>query len=511
MTTTSATNTAYKTLSKAMYNAALLGSTAALLGWEQETYMPNGGREHRANQLAQLAGMTHKMITAAEIGELLSTSEADASLAGEPTSESAVNLREWRRAYDRATKLPQSLVEEITKTQSLSQGEWAKARAESDFSRFQPWLEKILDLTRQKAECYGYPSDGEPYDALLEEYEPGATAAQIERIFTPLRDRLTPFVAEIAASTSKPAGVLHEIQIPKEDQKALSRFVSESLGFDFGRGRIDETTHPFCSTVGIGDTRITTRYRDDNFADALGSTMHETGHAIYEQGLRGECFGMPMGSTVSLGIHESQSRMWENQVGRSIAFWEWFAPHAKRILGVPALDAFTAERMYRDANIVEPSYIRVEADEATYNMHIMLRFELERALLRGDLSVKDLPAAWNRKFKEYLGIDVPDDRRGCLQDVHWAFGLMGYFPTYTLGNLYSAQFFETIKEQIPDLDDQFRRGEFSDLKSWLNQHIHRQGMRYHAGDLCTHLTGKELGADPLMRHLEGKLRPIYGI
>lgn len=511
MTTTNATGTAYETLCKKMYDAALLNSTAAVLGWEQETYMPDGGRGHRAAQLSQLAGMTHEMFTSSEIGDLLGACEDDNALTSDPVSESAVNLREWRRSYDRATKLPQALVEEITKTQSLSQGEWAKARSESDFKRFQPWLEKILDLMIQKAECLGYPDGGEPYDALLEEYEPGMTAAEVESIFTPLRERLAPFVAEIAAAPRHPDGKLHEVKVPVEKQRELARFISSAFGFNFDCGRIDETTHPFCSGLGVGDTRITTRYREDNFPDALGSTMHETGHAIYEQGVRGECFGTPMGSTVSLGIHESQSRMWENQVGRSRAFWEWAAPHVKRILGAPDLEAFSVDAMYADSNIVRPSYIRVESDEATYNLHIMLRFQLERALLDKSLAAADVPAAWNETFKQFLGIDVPDDRRGCLQDVHWSFGLVGYFPTYTLGNLYAAQFFETIREQIPTLDDQFRKGEFGELKSWLNEHIHQQGMRYRAADLCVHLTGRELSADPLMRHLEGKLRPIYGL
>jgi carboxypeptidase Taq len=511
MSTTTDTQTAYEKLSQKMYGAALLESTAAILGWEQETYMPDGARGHRAGQLSQLAGMIHEMTVQPEIGDLIAACEQDAALHADPISEQAVNIREWRRVYDRATKLPQSLVEEITKTQSLAQGEWAKARKDSDFPRFQPYLEKIMELMRQKAECYGYPADGEPYDALLEDYEPGATAKEIESIFVPLREKLAPLIAEIAGSTNKPTGALHKVAVPKAKQKELSKFVSKSLGFDFSIGRLDETTHPFCSGIGPGDTRLTTRFRDDNFPDALSSTMHETGHGLYEQGLRGECFGTPMGKSISLGIHESQSRMWENQVGRSEAFWSWFAPQVKQLLGVAELERFTAAEMFRDANMVEPSFIRVESDEATYNLHIMLRFELERALLRGDLKPADLPGVWNERFQAYLGVEVPDDRRGCLQDVHWAFGLVGYFPTYTLGNLYSAQLFEKISEDIPTLQDQFRQGEFAELLTWLREHIHHHGQRYRAKDLCKHVTGKELSAEPLLRHLEGKLRPVYGI
>jgi carboxypeptidase Taq len=245
--------------------------------------------------------------------------------------------------------------------------------------------------------------------------------------------------------------------------------------------------------------------------------MHEAGHGLYEQGLPKSgalngvpLFGTPLSSSISLGIHESQSRMWENLVGRSRAFWEWALPHAKKIMG-PALESYSVEDLYRAVNIVTPSYIRVEADEATYNLHIMLRFQIERALLAGDLEARDVPGVWNRTFNEYLGIDVPDDRRGCLQDVHWSFGLIGYFPTYTLGNLYAAQFWETIRGQISDLEQQIKRGEFGALKSWLNQNIHAHGKRYRAADLCKMVTGKPLSADPLMRHLEGKLRPIYGV
>jgi carboxypeptidase Taq len=276
--------------------------------------------------------------------------------------------------------------------------------------------------------------------------------------------------------------------------------------------------------MGPGDTRLTTRYRDEKFTDALYGTMHEAGHGLYEQGLPkaaplstitgngsiGSLFGTPLSQSISLGIHESQSRMWENLVGRSRAFWEWALPHARQMMG-EGLAPYSVDDLYRAVNIVNPSYIRVEADEATYNLHVMLRFEMERALISGSLAVADVPATWNRKFKDYLGIDVPDDRRGCLQDVHWSFGLIGYFPTYTLGNLYAAQLWETIRGQITDIEKQIARGEFTQLKSWLNQNIHSHGRRYRAADLCKMVTAKPLSADPLMRHLEGKLRPVYGL
>jgi carboxypeptidase Taq len=289
------------------------------------------------------------------------------------------------------------------------------------------------------------------------------------------------------------------------------------LGFDLSAGRLDVTTHPFCSGFAPGDTRLTTRYRDEKFTDALYGTMHEAGHGLYEQGLpksaqgkKPAYFGQPLGEAISLGIHESQSRMWENFVGRSKPFWKWAHPLIVKNLS-KKFDKWGAKDFYAATNTVNPSFIRVEADEGTYNMHVMIRFEIERALLNGQMSVKDVPAEWNKRYKDYLGVKVPDDRRGCLQDVHWSFGLIGYFPTYTLGNLYAAQLWETINEAIPDLNKQIAKGKFLELKTWLNENIHRHGRRYMAADLCKKVTGKELSADPLMRHLTEKAEAVYGI
>jgi carboxypeptidase Taq len=276
-------------------------------------------------------------------------------------------------------------------------------------------------------------------------------------------------------------------------------------------GRLDVTTHPFCSGLAPGDTRLTTRYREGRFTDALFGTMHEMGHGLYEQGLpKHEHFGTPLADAVSLGIHESQSRMWENFVGRSRPFWRWALPRARKVFGRP-FARVTLDGIYRAVNIVTPSLIRVEADECTYNLHIMVRFELERALLSGALPVKDLPGEWNRRYKEYLGVKVPDDRRGCLQDVHWSFGLVGYFPTYTLGNLYAAQFWERINRDIPGLNVQLARGRFDALRGWLNRNIHAHGRRYRAGELCERVTGRPLDAQPLLTHLETKLGEVYGL
>jgi carboxypeptidase Taq len=501
---------AYDRLIDRFHEVDLLYGTEALLGWDQEVFMPKGGVEYRSRQLAQIARLRHERFTDPAVGQLLAECESDGDLTSDPLAPAAVNVREIRREYDRRTKLPAALVEEEAKLSSIAQHEWADARKASDFARFRPWLEKIIGLMRRKAECYGWAEGGEPWDALAEDYEPGCTAADVERVFGPLRDRLQSLLSEIIGSSTRPDNRFNELALPVAQQRAFVGAVAERIGFDFGRGRLDVSTHPFCSGTHCNDVRLTTRFHAENVNDALGSTMHESGHGIYEQGLPFEHVGTPMGWSVSLGIHESQSRMWENQVGRSRAFWTWCRPTLTEFFGNAAA-GLSIDDVYGAANIVKPDFIRVEADEATYNMHIMVRFEIERAIMCGDLDVDDIPAVWNEKYKQYLGLDVPDDRRGCLQDIHWSMASMGYFPTYTLGNLYCAQFFEAALEQMPDLYEQFASGEFGALKRWLNEKIHAQGQRYRAADLCVQVTGKPLSADPLMRHLEGKLRPLYGI
>ncbi|MEX2219578.1 MAG: carboxypeptidase M32 [Phycisphaerales bacterium] len=523
------TESPYVALCRLAREAATLNSVASLLNWDQETYMPHGAAAHRSEEQALVASLVHERRTNPRVGELIAACEADATLTRDPASPTAAAVREFRRDYDLATKLPRELVAELARTGSQAQEVWKDAREKSDFNLFAPMLEKMFDLSRQKADCYGVPKGGERYDALLNEYEPGMTAREVEGVFKPLQQRLAAFIAEISRG-KRPSDAPLKVKVDADKQHKFGLFILEAMGFDLHAGRLDVTTHPFCSGMAPGDTRLTTRYRDEKFTDALYGTMHEAGHGLYEQGLpktarltlssstgvppvsNGDLtlFGNPLADSISLGIHESQSRMWENLVGRSRGFWEWALPHAKRMLG-PALDPYSPDDLYRAVNLVTPSYIRVEADEATYNLHVMLRFEMERALLAGDLKPRDLPGVWCKRFKELLGVDVPDDRRGCLQDVHWSFGLIGYFPTYTLGNLYAAQLWETIRGQIGDLDRQIARGEFKGLKAWLNTNIHAHGKRYRAADLCRMLTGKPLTADPFMRYLEGKLRPIYGV
>ncbi len=502
--------TPYEQLMRLVREASLLGSTGSILSWDQEVMMPPKGVELRSEQLAQIAKMTHEMATSRRIGELLRECERDARLMKD--SVAAANVRWSRHDYDRRTKLPVELVEEEAKLASLGQHIWADARKESNFAKFRPHLEKIVDMLRRKAKCYGWArgGGGEAWDALAEDYEPGCTAKEVALIFTPLRERLQNLLDDIRRSKKKVGNAINEARIPMEKQREFVTQIARGIGFDFDRGRLDTSTHPFCGGSHCNDVRLTTRYRDNDTLEALGSVMHECGHGIYEQGLLFKHFGTPMGNSISLGIHESQSRMWENQVGRSREFWRWATPIARKTLGKD-IAKISAEENYAAANRVKPDFIRVEADEATYNMHIMIRFELERAIIAGDLAVKDIPGEWNKRYKEYLGLKVPDDRRGCLQDVHWSMTAMGYFPTYTLGNLYCAQFFEQAMADMPNLRKNFAKGEFSELKTWLNENIHQHGRRYGAAELCKRITGKPLSADPLLRHLEGKLRPLYGV
>ena len=368
-----------------------LTAVGSLLNWDQETYMPPAAAGNRAEQASMVAAIVHERKTSKRVGDLIAACESDKSLTGDPTSPTAAAVREFRRDYDLATKLPNDLVAELAKVGSQAQEVWKEARQKSDFKLFAPWLEKMIALVRKKADCYGVAKGGERYDALLNEYEPGATAREIEAIFKPLRGRLASFIAEIAKSKKKPSDAPLLVKIEADRQHKFGQFVLGAMGFDLKGGRLDVTTHPFCSEIGPGDVRLTTRYRDEKFTDALYGTMHEAGHGLYEQGLPKNgslngipLFGTPLSSAISLGIHESQSRMWENLVGRSRAFWEWALPHAKQILG-PALEPYSVDDLYRAANIVNPSYIRVEADEATYNLHVMLRFQIER---------RSWPARW---------------------------------------------------------------------------------------------------------------------
>jgi carboxypeptidase Taq len=486
---------------------SLLGSCSSVLGWDERTYMPREGSAYRSEQMALLARLSHEMLTVPRIGRLLNELEGQ-DLVKQADNPAAVNVREIRRVYDRAVKLPKRLVEELARTTTQAQGVWQEARAKNDFPAFRPWLEKIVGLKQEEAKAIGFAES--PYDALLDEYEPGATTREVSQVFAALRKDLTPLLGEILASRKSPRRDLLHREFPIDKQQEFGREAAQAIGFDFDAGRLDTTTHPFCSGIGPGDCRITTRYNPRFFNESFFGILHEAGHGIYEQGLDHEHFGTPMGSPASLGIHESQSRLWENQVGRGKPFWEQFYPRARKAFP-DALRRVSLDDFLFAINDVQPSFIRVEADEATYNLHIILRFELEQALVGGDLKPVDVPGAWNEKFHRSFGLTPPTDVQGCLQDIHWSMGGMGYFPTYTLGNLYAAQFMDRARRDESGLEDDFRRGEFGRLKNWLNERIHRQGQRWRAPELCRHVTGKELSHKPLLTYLQGKYAPYYGV
>jgi carboxypeptidase Taq len=498
---------AYADLIRRVRDAGLLASCAGVLGWDERTYMPRAGAGHRGEQMALLARLAHEMLTDPRIGELLAAVESS-KLIQDAESDAAANVREVRRTFDRATKLPKELVEELARITTQAQGVWQEARQTSKFGPFLPWLEKIVALKRQEAAAVGYTDH--PYDALLDEYEPGAKTADVRRLFADLLAGLVPIVETIVGSGKHPDRDLLHRDFPTDRQALFAQTAAAAIGFDFDAGRLDTTTHPFCSGIGPGDCRITTRYNPRFFNEAFFGVLHEAGHGLYEQNLPTNQHGTPLGMAASLGIHESQSRLWENQVGRSGPFWEHFFPRARQTFPAALRDVSPDAWLFA-VNDVQPSHIRVEADEATYNLHIIVRFELEQGLMSGELAPAELPAAWNERFRQTLGLTPPDDARGCLQDIHWSFGGFGYFPTYTLGNLYAAQFMAAARRDNPGLEDDFRRGDFGRLKGWLASNIHRHGQRYRANDLCRRVTRQPLDHRPFLTYLRDKYRPFYGL
>jgi carboxypeptidase Taq len=526
---------AYERLIQRARELKVLASCSALLEWDEQTYMPMGGSTHRAEQLGHLAGLHHERATDPQIGDMLAIVESS-DLAADPDADSAVNIREIRRSYDRFSKLPRDLAEALARTTSLAQQEWIAARHDSSFGRFRPWLDRILHLKREEGTCLSSTlSDGSKasgpnddgnfvYDPLLDEYEPGARSAELAVLFAALRDELVPLAQTIADASTKRSrdeggfaggtaghgdAILKRVY-PLERQKFFGEAVASSVGFDFQKGRLDVTAHPFCTGIGPGDTRITTRYDEHQFGDAFFGILHEVGHALYEQGLPGKHFGTPIGAAVSMGVHESQSRLWENAVGRSRAFWTYWFPLASRVFH-QALHDVDLDRFLIAINNVAPTSIRVQADEVTYNLHIIVRFELEMAMLNDQIATSDLPDAWRQKYAELLCISPSSDAEGCLQDIHWSAGLFGYFPTYTLGNLYAAQLFDKARTDLSNLDSSFARGDFGELLHWLRHNVHRHGQRYRPVPLIERATGAKLDHRCLIAALKHKYGELYGI
>lgn len=477
---------------------ARYGAALGLLGWDEEVNMPPKAQAYRGEVNAQLATDLHKKFTSKEFVRLVKELHEPSNY--EKLSEDdKINVRETWRDLEKATKVPSEFVEEMAKLTSQAFSVWVEARKQSDFKLYQPVLEKIVGMKKKEVELVGYKDS--PYDALLDDYEPGLTAKKVEELFTPLSKSLAALIGQIKG---RPMPRLPEGNYPIPIQKQLNEEIARMLGYDLAAGRLDESAHPFTTGFGPRDVRITTRYDEKDFWGGIGSTIHETGHALYEQGLPEEHFGTPVGETVSLGIHESQSRLWENLVGRSREFSTTLNTLLVKYFGESAIK-FSPEELYLWLNRIQPGFIRVEADEVTYNLHIVLRFEIEKALMEGEIKVADLPAIWNEKMKKYLGVDVPDDAQGVLQDVHWSHGLIGYFPTYCLGNIYAAQLFNKAEADIPDLKKKFEKGEFDDLLKWLRKNIHQAGGHYHAQELIKKVTGEGLNSAHLIKHLEDRV------
>jgi len=483
-----------------------LNAASSVLAWDQQVLMPPGGAEGRAAQLATLSSLAHTKFTSDEMGEALEAARQETDKLDADSDEARL-VSEVGREYDKQRKVTAEWVAEFSRTTSLAHQTWQKAKADSDFGAFAPQLKPIFKLRRDYADFFK-PYD-HVYDPLLDDFEPGMKAAQVQEIFDDLRTHQVALVQAIADAGPTDGSMLH-LHYPEAEQWAFGEAVIREFGYDFERGRQDKSAHPFTTSFGINDVRITTRFMEDFLPSALFATLHEAGHAMYEQGVKPDLARTPLADGASLAIHESQSRLWENLVGRSWPFWVRFYGRLQETF--PAqLGGVSLETFYRAINKVEPSLIRVEADEATYNLHIMLRFELEKALMEDNLPVDDLPAVWNDKMQEYLGITPPNDAQGVLQDVHWSAGLVGYFPTYALGNLVACQWWERIAEAIPDIEKQVEAGKFDELLGWLRTNIHQHGRKFKPTELIERITGGGLSAEPYLSYLRTKFGGIYGL
>ena len=484
-----------------------LEAAGGVLGWDQQTYMPPGGAQGRAMQLATLGRVAHEQLVSDDMGAALEAAESEVE-GLDPDSDEVRTVRKARREFDKARRVPSEWVAEFRRVTALAHQVWEKARAEADFRQFQEPLEEIVQLRRDYADFFA-PFD-HVYDPLLDDFEPGMKMAEVKAVFDELRPAQVSLVRDIV-DRGRPVDDSVVCQhFDEQKQWDFGIEVANALGYDLERGRQDKSVHPFTSGFGTGDVRITTRFDTGFLNTALFGTMHEAGHAMYEQGVDPEFDRTPLGITASLAVHESQSRMWENLVGRSRAFWVGFYERLQEVFP-DQLGQVDLETFYRAANKVKPSLIRVEADEATYNLHIMLRFELEIAMMEGTLEVGDLPEAWNSKFEEFLGLVPPDDAVGVLQDIHWSGGMIGYFPTYALGNLVAAQLWGKINEDIPDLESRIEMGEFGALLDWLRENVHRHGSKFEPVELLTKVTGSGLTAKPYLRYLREKFGDIYGL
>ena len=484
-----------------------LRRAAAVLNWDQATYMPSGGAEARGRQLALLSRLAHERLTDPNVGRLLESLAPWAETQATDSNAAAL-VRVTRRDYARATRVPSAFIERLSEHTAATYHEWQRARPANDFAAVRPGLETTVELSRELAAFH--PGYAHPYDALIDRAEDGMTVGAVRSLFNELRAGLVPLIEAIRDRPQGDDGCLTG-DFPESVQQAFGEKVIRAFGYDYDRGRQDKTAHPFMVKLGRGDVRITTRYRPDYLADGLFSTMHEAGHALYEQGIDDALDGTPLFRGTTSGVHESQSRLWENLVGRSLPFWRHWYPQLKAAFP-SALDGADVETFYRAINKVVPSLVRTRADEVTYNLHVMLRFDLELELLEGKLAVADLPEAWRARMQSDLGVTPPDDRDGVLQDVHWYDGVVGgAFQSYTLGNIMSAQFFAAARRDLANLDDQIGAGEFEPLRTWLTERIYRHGRKFTAPEIMQRATGEPLSVAPYLAYLNTKYGALYGL
>jgi carboxypeptidase Taq len=495
--------TKYEEYREKMKKVADVQFASALLNWDQETYMPPKGARFRAQQLSTLAGISHELATAPELGKLLDELSNDQSL----TEKERRNIRQSLKNFRDNQKYSTAFVQEMSRTISETFQAWQQAKSSGDFSIYAPHLKKLVALKRKEAEILGYKEH--PYDALLDIYEPGARTRDLETLFSDVREKLVRFVKKIADKKQNRDDFMF-LTYDKDKQWDFGLELLKQIGYDFEGGRQDVSSHPFTTNFSMEDVRVTTRTNENDLNEMIWSCIHEGGHALYEQGLLPEEYGLPSGEYISLGIHESQSRLWENNVGRGLPFWQANYPRLKQLFP-ENLANVSVEDFYKAMNIVQPSLIRTSADELTYHFHVLIRFEIEKELIEGKLEVEELPAYWNSRYKEYLGLDVPNDTVGVLQDIHWSHGSFGYFPTYSLGSFYAAQFYEKASEEIPGLEQEISEGNCSSLLEWLREKVHQHGKFYTAEELCVSITGKKLDFTHFMNYAEKKYGKLYNL
>lgn len=502
-------NKNYDELQKISKHTRVLQSVSHLLEWDGETYMPAGASTSRSEQLETMAGIIHKEKTgkkfADALGKLIDI-KSGKTLAKLPEEQKSA-LREWRRDYLKAKALPRKFVEEWAKLTAQAMSVWREAKKANTFQHFAPFLDRLIVMARKKADLLGYQEH--PYDALLDEYEPGLTSKEIGKLFGHLRIAIVDLLKKITKAKQIDDSFLHGT-FPHEKQLQFSKRLLEQMGYDFKHGRLDLSAHPFSMTIHPTDSRITTRFHDTSLMSSISVAMHEGGHALYDMGLPHDQYGTPLGEAISLGMHESQSRWWETRIGQSKSFWKHYFPLLQKEFG-GSLNKISLDSFYKAVNKVEPSFIRVDADEVTYSLHVILRFEMEKALIEGSLTVREIPEAWNAKMKELLGITPKTNSEGCLQDVHWSMGGIGYFPTYTLGNLYAAHLFETFKKQLPDWEKRLEKGELLFIREWLRDAVHKHGRRYSSLDLLKQVTGKKFDSQAYVDYLTKKYHEIYDL